>query len=118
MKRLTRHDVFDRSILVVHMEIEIENLFPHGHQINDMPLLPGIFLSNLQLERLIGSLQAADERRDRLPDLKVDGAIFDLHEDVVVEFAIERMKDVVGCSGAIGFLVPPIEMMVIDKGAI
>src|SRR5258708_4423426 len=44
--------------------------------------------------------------------------MFDLNDHVGFELAVERMKDVICGSGAIIFWVAPIEMMVIDKGAI
>src|SRR6267142_5593705 len=44
--------------------------------------------------------------------------MFDLDDHVGFELAVEGMKDVVCGSGAIIFRVAPIEMMVIDKGAI
>src|SRR5258707_10948290 len=44
--------------------------------------------------------------------------MFDLDDHVGFELPVEGMKDVICGSGAIIFWVAPIEMMVIDKGAI
>ena len=63
-------------------------------------------------------LQSAEQRRYRLANLEVDGPIFDLDDYVVVELAIERMEIVVGGLGAVVLQVGPVEMMVVDEGAI
>src|SRR5437899_4891323 len=44
--------------------------------------------------------------------------MLDLHDDVVIELAVERMENVISGPGTIVFGIAPIEMMVIDKGAI
>ncbi len=50
--------------------------------------------------------------------MEVDGPMFDLDDHIGFELPVEGMKDVICGSGAIIFWVAPIEMMVIDKGAI
>src|SRR6267154_595103 len=66
-----------------------------------MPLLPGVFLGDLQLHCHIGALQPGKEGRNRFADLKVNGPMFDLNDDVVVELAIEGMENVVGSFRAV-----------------
>ena len=50
--------------------------------------------------------------------LEVDGAVFDLHDDIRRELAVERMKDVVGGAGAIGLEVVVVEVIVVDESAV
>src|ERR1035438_41311 len=83
-----------------------------------MALLPGIFLRDLQLDGFVCFLQAAEQRRNRLAHLEVDGAVFDLNDDVVCELPVERMENIVGRLGEIVLLVAPVEMMVVDKAAV
>ena len=83
-----------------------------------MALLAGVFLRDLQFDGFVGFFEAAEERRDRLARLEVDRAVLDLDDDVVVELAVERMEIVVSGSGAIVFGIAPVEMMVVDEGAI
>ena len=83
-----------------------------------MTRLTGVFLRDLQLDGFVGFFEAAEEWRDRLARLKIDRAVFDLDDDVVVELAVERMKIVVGGARAIVFRIAPVEMMVVDEGAI
>ena len=63
-------------------------------------------------------LKAGEERRNRLAGLEVDGALFGLDNDVGGEFAVEGMEDVVGCAGAVGFGVAPVEVVVVDEAAV
>src|SRR6267142_2586548 len=83
-----------------------------------MPLLSGVFLSNLQLHRHIRLLQPAKERRNRFADLKVNWSMFDLNNYVVVELAIERMEYIVCSFRAVALRILPVEVMVVYKRAI
>src|SRR6266852_7202824 len=80
-----------------------------------MPLLPGVFLSDLQFHRHVRLLQTAEERRNRFANLKVNWPMFNLNNNVVIEFAIERMEYVVGSSRAICLGILPVEVMVVHK---
>ena len=100
------------------VQIEIELLLPQRREIDKMALLAEILLRDLQFHGLVGLVQACEERRYRLLSLKVDGAVFDLHDHVRRELAVEGMKDVVGGARAIGFQVVVVEVIVVDKGAI
>src|SRR6267154_3746772 len=100
------------------VQIEIEDFLPHRNKKTEMALLAGVFLGYLQFDGFVCFLETAEERRNGFAGLEVDGSMFDLDDHVGLELAVERMKDVICGSGAIIFWVVPIEMMVIDKGAI
>ena len=59
-------------------------------------LLPGIFLRDLQFDRLVRFFQAAEKRRDGFARLKINRAMLDLEDDVFVKLPVERMKIVIG----------------------
>src|SRR5712692_637764 len=80
-----------------------------------MPLLPSVFLRDLQLHRHVRTLQPAKERRTRFADLKVNRTMFNLNNNVVVELPIERMEDIVCSSGAVTLRILPVEVMVVYK---
>src|SRR5215471_12277311 len=54
MQDPSAHHVLYRCGLSVHPHVEIQNLFPHRDQEAKMFLLPGVFLSDLQLDGLVG----------------------------------------------------------------
>src|SRR5580704_3836849 len=100
------------------MHVEVEDFLPHWREENDVVLLACVFLRDLEFDRFIGFLEAAEEWRNRFARLEVDRAVFDLDDDVVVELAVERMKIVVGGFGAVVLRIVPVEMVVVDEGAI
>ena len=118
MKALALDDFFDRRCTILRAQIEVEFFLPQRREINKVPLLAEILLRDLQFHGFVCFVQAGEERRDWLLRLKVDGAIFDLHDHVGRELAVERMKDVVGGARAVGLHVVVVEMIVVDKGAI
>src|SRR5216683_3771048 len=69
----------------------------------------------VQVDRLVRFLKPAEERRNWFARLEVDGAIFNLNDDVIRKFAVEWMKNVVGSFGPIIRGIAPIKMVVIDK---
>ena len=83
-----------------------------------MALLAGVLLGDLHFHGLVGFGEAAEEGRNGLARLEVDGAFLGLDDDVGRELAIERMEDVVGGAGAVGLGVAPVGVMVVDKGAV
>ena len=83
-----------------------------------MALLAGVLLRDLHFHGLVGLREAAEERRDGLARLEVDGAFLGLDDDVGRELAVERMEDVVGGAGAVGLGIAPVEVMVVDEGAV
>src|ERR1700686_3731877 len=83
-----------------------------------MALLPGVFLSDLQFHRHVRLLQTTEERRNRLADLKINWPMLDLNNDVVIEFAIEWMENIVGRPGAVSLGILPVEVMVVHKRSI
>ena len=80
-----------------------------------MVLLAGVFLRDLQFDGFVRFFEAAEQRRNRFARLEVDWAIFNLDDDVVRKFAVERMKNVVGSFGPVILGIVPIKMVVIDK---
>ena len=111
-------DFFDRRRAILGVQIEVEGLFPLRRQEDEVARLAHVFLGDLQLDGFVGFVEAGEERRNGLADLEIDGAVFDLDDDVVGELAVEGMEDVVGGAGAVGFDVVPVEMMVVDEGAV
>ena len=83
-----------------------------------MPALAEVLLGNLQLDRLVGVLQRAEQRRRRLAHLEVDRPVLDLDDDVVVEAAVEADEVVVGGARAIVLQVAPVHLVVVDEPAI
>src|ERR1700744_4851729 len=108
-------DSTDGRVAILGAEVEIENLFPHGDEKDEMALLAGVLLRDLEFDGFVGEGESGEKRRDRFPPLEMDGAVLDLDNDVVIEFAVKGMKDIEGGAGAIGLEVMPIEMMIVDK---
>ena len=50
------------ALRVIDVHIEVEHLFPHGDEKAELPLLPGIFLRDLQFDGFIGVAQAGEKR--------------------------------------------------------
>ena len=71
------------------LHVEVERLLPHRHQEDRVAALAEVLLGDLQLDRLVGVLQRAEQRRRRLAHLEVDRSVLDLDDDVVVEPAVE-----------------------------
>src|SRR5258708_19369725 len=63
-------------------------------------------------------LQTAKERRNRFADLKVNWPVLGLNDDIVVEFAIERMECIVCSFRPVALGILPVAMMVIHKRSI
>ena len=118
MKCLSGDEIFYRSFVRARVQVEIQHFFPHRREVNQMTLLAGIFLRHLQLDHSVGFLQAAQQRRYRFARLKIDRPVLDLDNDVVVEFPVERVKNVVRGSRAIRSCITPIQMMVVNKGTV
>ena len=83
-----------------------------------MPLLAQVLLRDLEFHCLAGLSESTEERRDGFAGLKIDGAFLDLDDNVGLELAVEGMEDVVGGACAIGLGIAPVEMVVVDKGAV
>ena len=97
------------------MHIEIQSLLPHRDQETQVAFLACVFLHDLQFDGFVGFLESGEKGGNRLAHLEIDGAIFNLDDHVVVELAVERMKNIVGGAGAIVFQVGPIKVMVVNK---
>src|ERR1700674_3217532 len=78
-----------------------------------MPLLAGVFLSDLQLHSHIRTLQPPKEWRNRFADLKGNGPMLDLNDDVVVELAIEVMEYIVLSCRAVTLMILPVKVMAV-----
>src|SRR5207248_6839185 len=83
-----------------------------------MPLLACIFLRYLKLNRLVRVLERAKQRRNRLSDLEIDGSIFDLDQNVIVELSVELRKIVVSGFRAVVLQIAPIHFVVVHEAAI
>src|SRR5690348_9449408 len=112
------HDLLYRRVAVVRAHVEVEDGLPQRNQKNEVPLLPGVFLRDLKFDGLVGVAESGEERRGRLAHLKINGAVLDLDDHVVVELAVEWMKNVIRGAGAVGLRVAPVEVMVVDEGAV
>ena len=115
---LHRRDVAVALGLGVGLHVEVEHFFPHRHEEAEVPLLAEVFLRDLQLDRLVGFRESAEQRRGGLADLEVDRAVLDLDDDVVEELAVERVEVVVGGLGAVVLGILPIHFVVVDEAAI
>ena len=99
-------------------EIEVEDLFPHRDQEADVPLLSGIFLRHLQLDRLVGCTKRTEERRHGFARLEVDGTVLDLENDIASNRAVEIVEVVPRRASTIVLQVAPVHMVVVDEPAI
>ena len=124
MERFAGEEFFDRrlcrvaGVVATGVQVEVEHLLPHGRQVDEMALLAGVLLRDLDFHGLAGLLEAGEERRDGLAGLEIDGAFFGLDDDVGANLPSSGWKYVVGGAGAVGFGVAPVEMMVVDEGAV
>ena len=60
MKCFSGDQIFDRRACAVCVQVEIENLFPHGNQKAKVMLLAGIFLRDLEFDGFVCILQSAE----------------------------------------------------------
>src|SRR6266568_6609731 len=117
MPSLPNHNLLYRS-RALHVHIEVEDLFPHWREETEMALLAGVLLRNLQLNRLICLQHCAEQRRGWLAYLEVDWPVLNLDDDIVVELAVEGMEVVVGGASAVSFRITPVQVMVVNEGAV
>src|SRR6266851_42720 len=117
MPSLAGNNFLHRS-RAAHVHVEVKDLLPHWCQKNQMPLLPGVFLGDLQFDGLIGIRHCTEQRRRRLAHLEIYWAVLDLDNDILTKLSIERMEVVVGGAGAISFGISPVQMMVVNEGAV
>jgi hypothetical protein len=76
-------------------------LLEEGPQVRQLDRGPEVLLRDLQLEREPGARHRPEERVEGLARLEVEGAVLDLHHDVVPEFPVERLELVVGLVHAV-----------------
>ena len=91
----------------------IEELRPHGAEVDQMAALPEIFLRNLQLGHHRRLLQLVEERAVGLARLEVERAVLDLYDDVLAELPVEGLELVDGLHHAVGVAL----VIAIDEGA-
>src|ERR1700722_16800836 len=96
MERGPGQDLMDRRVGTVRAEVEVENPFPHGRKVDEMTLLAGVLLGDLEFHSVAAVLEAGEEGRDGLLGLEVDGTFLGLDDHVGEEVAVEWMEDVVG----------------------
>src|SRR5208282_1461894 len=72
--------LFDGSCGTADAHVEVENLFPHGCEVDEVPLLPRVLLRDLHFHRLAGFGQPAEQRRDWLAYLEIDWPFFGLDD--------------------------------------
>src|SRR5271166_6611465 len=110
VQKLAGEDFLDRGGLAIGVEVEVEDLLPHGGEVDEVALLAGVLLGDLDFHGLPGLRETGEERRDGLAGLEVDGAFLNLEHDIRAKATIQRREDVVGGAGAVGFGVAPVEV--------
>ena len=118
VERLAGHQGFHGRRALGGVHVEIEHLLPHGDEEDGVAGLAEVLLGDLQFDGLVGFLQRAEEGRGRFAHLEIDGAVFDLDDDVVVELAVERLEVVVGGAAAVVLRIVPIHVVVVDEAAV
>ncbi len=92
------------------VRVGLEDLLPHRREVGQHPALAGVLLRDLQLDRLVGVLHAAEHRVEGLAGLEVQRAVLGLQEDVVGEAAlvVDRAE----------LHVSPLEPVVVEVGVV
>src|SRR5260370_21033798 len=96
----------------------MERLLAHRRQIHSVPGLAEIFLSDLQLNRLVRLVQRAEKGRGGLAPLEIDGPVLDLDHDIIVEFPIEVVEIVVCGARSTVLGIAPVDVMVVNEASI
>ena len=115
MKRLARHNLLHRRRCRPSARMSKSSISFHmgtRKRCRCWPVYSWVICSSIAS---FVCLQPAEQRRNRLAHLKIDRAVLDLDNHVVVELAIERMEIVISRAGAVVFQVRPVQMMVVDK---
>jgi hypothetical protein len=105
-------DITDPGLLSVDAHVEVEDGLPQGWEIDDVALVAEIFLGDLQLDGHVCVSERREERGRGFADLKVDGTVLDLHDDVVVELAVEFLEELDSGVGSVAVPVCPVGKMV------
>src|SRR6478735_349963 len=101
-------DNLGKTRAVVAVGPEVQNLTPLGCQIHGVTLMAGVLLGDLELQSDACRAKRRDHWRHGLAHLEVEGSVLHLHDDVVVESAIERSEVVVRGTGPISLSVAPV----------
>src|SRR5260370_35865224 len=83
-----------------------------------MPLLAGILLGHLQLNRFIWIVQAGEKRGHGLTHLEIHRSVLGLDADVIVKFAVEGEEVVPGSVGTTTFVLTPRAVPAVDKSSV
>src|SRR3954470_14300271 len=118
MERISRDDLLHGRRRAVYSHVKVEDFFPHRRDVDEMALLAEVLLCDLQFHGLASVLDSTKERRYGLARLEVDRAFFGLNDHIGGKPAVEWMEDVVGGAGAISFGIRPIQVVVVDEGAV
>ncbi len=114
--RVISQNMFDNRIPRI-FRIEIQSFLPHRDQITDIDLMPCVLLGNLKLQHLVRLFKGAEQRRMRLPNLEINGTVFNLKNHIVRKFPIQLQENVIRRLGSVQAPVPPILFAVIYKAA-
>src|SRR5699024_11692801 len=102
---------------VVTPEGEAQVLAPARRERADVLLLARVLLGDLQLDREAGGGHRTDHGGDGLTGLKVQRAVLDLHDHVVVEAPVQWCEMIISGTGAVSGPVAPVLTVVVDEGA-
>src|SRR5689334_3674322 len=100
IERTINHSSHCRTA-TVRIRIRIEKLAPHRRQKNEVIRKTEILLRDLQLRHHLRARHRAEERMKRLARLEVDWSILHLQQHVRRKLAVERLKVLVGSTGAV-----------------
>ena len=93
----------------------IKDFFPHRRHRVQIDLLSSILLRELNFKCRVCILHAQKQRRDRLPDLEIEGAVLDLEDHIIHEIPVQRLIDLVRSARTVGFHVPPVLQAVVHE---
>ena len=81
-------------------------------------MLAGIFLRDLQLNRLARMPQGCKQRRYRLAHLKINRPMLDLNDHILLKLTVKIAEVVVTRACPVRLRVFPVKMIVVNKTAI
>ena len=94
---------------------EIQHFFPHGNQITHINLLSCVLLGDLNFQHLVCMLQTPEKRMDRFSHLEINGSVFNLENDIIIEFSVQRHEVVVSGTCPVCPAVTPVLLAVVHK---
>ena len=94
-----------------------EHILPLPGLIEQVGLLAGVLLRQLNLQCLLCPGHTEEQGGDRLAHLEVQRAVLDLQHNVMVKLAVQRSVVFIGGPGPVRYVVPPVLPAVVDKAA-